>query len=115
LSYFPLIGNGLAWKIGNGHLVHIGVDPCPGSDVSHVLPQNIITSLQEQGIFILNQVVDPLFTTIWSLGWKSTISLGLEGVEGRLWEMYTGSLQSSHIHLVTRKDELIWDHAPTGV
>jgi hypothetical protein len=37
LNAFPLIENGLAWKIGNGNHFRIGKDPWPGSERNHLL------------------------------------------------------------------------------
>lgn len=54
LKAFHVISDGLAWKIGNGTKVRIGVDPWPGSGNNHLLPIEVIQSLHNQGFFFLH-------------------------------------------------------------
>jgi hypothetical protein len=60
LKSFFVVGDGLAWRIGDGTKVCIGVDPWLGNNVLHILLPKLIKSLHDQGFFHLNQVTDPL-------------------------------------------------------
>ena len=45
---FPLIGNWLAWEIGNGRSVRIGEDPWEGAREDYKLSPTIFDKLKEQ-------------------------------------------------------------------
>jgi hypothetical protein len=51
-----LIGNRLAWAIGNGKQVRIGVDPWVGLGESYKLLEHLISMLHDNGIFALSDV-----------------------------------------------------------
>lgn len=71
IKTFHLIEENLAWHVGNGTSVRVGLDPWPGSDIQHLLPPNIRAHLEAQGYLHLDQIVDPAQTTIWRQGWLS--------------------------------------------
>jgi len=54
ISSFPIIGEGLAWFIGRGNQVRIGVDPWPGSGKTHILPIEIRDILHENDIHFIS-------------------------------------------------------------
>jgi hypothetical protein len=83
---FPVIGEGLAWKIGNGHRVRLGADPWAGCEGQHLLPDQLIFLLRTRGFDTLNKLADPDQTTIWSQGWKSLNELGLEEEDAQSWK-----------------------------
>jgi hypothetical protein len=74
LSSFQVIGDGLAWKVGRGNKVRIGVDPWPGSGLNHRLLEECIQIMNENGIHYLNQVSSQERTNIWGQGWKNVAS-----------------------------------------
>ena len=45
---FPLIGTWIAWEIGNGKNVRIGLDPWAGAGEDYRLPQPVLNKLGEQ-------------------------------------------------------------------
>jgi hypothetical protein len=105
----------LAWKIGKGNKVRIGMDPWPGSNRKHLLPQVLIERLHLQGVYYLSQIVDPTQTTIWSQGWLTVDHFGLEGDMAESWRAYINGLKTYHVRITIREDELIWKHSPFGV
>ena len=111
---FPLILEGLVWKVGDGSKVRIGVDPWPSCSQNHILPQQLIQLIHHKGYFHLNQIVDPLSTNIWHQGWKKSQDLELPDQWSRQWDQYTLALQTSHIRITNRADELIWEKAQHG-
>ena len=62
----------------------------------------------------MNQIADPLSTNIWHQGWKKSQDLELPDQWARQWDQYTLTLQSSHIWIFDRTDELIWEKAQHG-
>jgi hypothetical protein len=62
---FLVVGEGLAWLIGNGSKVRLGEDLWPGSRQNHILPFDIIQALQIQGYFTLDQVTDTWEFSFW--------------------------------------------------
>jgi hypothetical protein len=114
INAFPVIENGLAWKIGNGQCFRLGKDPWPGSEGQHILSDQLIQHLSTLGIESLNNLVDPRLTTLWSQGWKEANRLGLSDDEVIELERYINLLKISQIRLRDCEDELIWDSTPSG-
>jgi len=114
LKSFSIISNKLAWKIGNGEKVRIGVDPWPGSSPHHLLNPRLIEALEERGIFMLGQMADEQSSSLFAQGWKSARSLGLEGDFVPEFDRYISALRNSHIRLRDREDTLIWEKDPGG-
>jgi hypothetical protein len=56
INYFHIVGDWLIWKIGNGSKVLIGKDPWIVCSNNHLLPEDLITSLNHRGFYYLNQV-----------------------------------------------------------
>lgn len=60
-----MISQGLAWKVGNGRELIIGLDPWLGFENGHILPWNLRELLAQHNIHDLFQVVDEDTTSIW--------------------------------------------------
>jgi hypothetical protein len=75
----------------------------------------LIEHLHNQGFFHLHQIVDLARTTIWSQEWLGSSHLCLEDDMANQWSGYIFAIKSSHICIVDREDELIWQHAPLGI
>jgi hypothetical protein len=114
ISSFSVVGDSLAWRVGKGNHLRIGADPWPSCGNSHILPEELIDQLHRQGIFFLSHLVDPHSTNIWNQGWRSVISLGLNGVYADLLRNYILALRRGHIRLTDREDELVWQKDPLG-
>jgi hypothetical protein len=56
VNAFPLIGNWLIWKVGNGVDIIIGKDPWIEFQGKHILPKPIIQDLNNAGFFHLQQI-----------------------------------------------------------
>lgn len=70
LKSFDVIGDGLAWKVGNGWDVIIGLDLWSGFGNNHLLPLEILVVQRNQGFMTLHQVVDPKRTNLSHQGWE---------------------------------------------
>jgi len=115
ISTFPVIGDGLAWHVGQGNWIRIGVDPCSGSGQAHILPIDLTDRIHEPAIHFISQVTDPGSTSIWQQGWMGPEALGLVGNQALMWNNFMMALRSRHIWIPGRDDELVWQKAPHGV
>ena len=61
---FPLVSEGLVWKIGDGTKARIGAYPWPGCSENHLLPFQLIQLIHLKGFFHQNQITDPNSTNI---------------------------------------------------
>jgi hypothetical protein len=115
LNSFPIVGEGLAWRVGKGNKVRIRADPWPGSGNSHRLQEHMVHQLNENGFFFLSQIVDPERSSIWAQEWKGYGKVGLEDHFSEEWGRYIRALQSAHIHISDKEDELVWKNSPFGM
>lgn len=115
IKSFHLVEEHLAWNVGDGNSVRIGLDPWLGNGLQHLLPQNIREHLAEQGILHLNQVTDPRGTTIWRQAWMSGHMLWFPKQDIPMWEEYIGALTLAHIHIQDRPNELLWVGDPSRI
>jgi hypothetical protein len=111
---FPIIESSLAWNIGNGNRLRIGLDPWSGSDGSHSLTEQLVQSLHSKDFYYLSSLADPNRSTLWAQGWKDPFSLGLIEEESRELELYIHGLKLAQLRLSDSEDVLIWDVAPSG-
>jgi hypothetical protein len=95
LNAFPLIENILAWKLGNRHSFRIGKYPLTGSEVKHILSEQLIQHLHFWGFTHLNNLADHSRSTLWSQGWTNANRLGLSEEEKLELESYIYNLKSS--------------------
>ena len=107
LNDFPLIENGLAWKIGNGNRFRLGTDPWLRSGINHLLTEQLIQSVHSRDILFLSSLAYPSRSTLWSQGWKDPYSLGLREEEKRELEKIIHWLKLAQIRLSDIEDELI--------
>ena len=56
---FDVIGDGMAWSIGNGRKIRVGEDPWAGCFEQHILLENTIQELRNADIFFLHQLAAP--------------------------------------------------------
>jgi len=56
---FPMIGQHLAWLVGNGSQVRVGSDAITGCRHNIFLPATLVTHLQELGLCTLNKFEKP--------------------------------------------------------
>ena len=77
IKSFPLVGNWLAWIVGNGARVRIEGDPWVGCASHHTILEELTNSLKKQGIYHLEDVADIELSLICHEGWKKVDSLGL--------------------------------------
>ena len=52
---FPLVGNWLAWLVGNGRKIRVGEDPWSGEGERYKLLEGLVSKLRSLGIYNLNQ------------------------------------------------------------
>ena len=85
---FDVIGNGLAWSVGNGRNLRVGEDPWARCDQQHKLLEKTIQALRDSGIFFLHQLAAPEQQVRWAQSWIWAGDLGLAEPETRDLERY---------------------------
>ena len=100
------VGCGLAWQVGNGEDIRIGIDPIIGTENLVVLPQGLRDYLEDYSIITLAQARN------FSLGaksyWYTAEDLDL-GREWRLlWNKFISGLEFGRVRLSSQRDSLIW-------
>ena len=106
---FPLIGTWIAWEIGNGKSIRIGLDPWVGAGEDYRLPQTVLNKLGEQRCYKLAdaKVQIPNYTS--RTRWKEANEFQLEGEEAECWQDYIKLLETNCVCLEEdTKDKIIW-------
>lgn len=114
LKSLDFIMQRLAWKINNGRQFHIGLDPWPRNNISHILPMETWDLLAQQNMLFISQVVDEATTILWQQGWLIDQQLNLREDMGNSWSQYINNLIATHILLSDMDDELIQDPNPSS-
>ena len=111
--HFHWIQNGLAWLIGDGKSLRIGLDPYAGAtEGSYRLPDHMVIFLQRRGFGRLANIRHPSGELLHY--WLDSRDLGFTGLDGVLWDRYIGILSRLGIRLNTNPDYMIWDFSPDG-
>jgi len=103
------------WRINDGHLARIGLDPWIGSGGRHLLSRELIQHLHSHEIIVLANIADPLNSTILAQRWKSAHQLNLPQCWHQEWNDYTTNLLESHIRIKEGSDELIWHRSDSSM
>ena len=96
LQAFDVVRDGLAWLIGDGTKVRLGVYPWPSSQGQHRLSPDLVQALQNQVFFHLNQVARLSWMRF---DWNADLAFQ--------WTNYVQTLKEAHIVIVHREDEFI--------
>ena len=115
IKSFDFVGGGLAWSVGNGRKIRIGVDPWDRCLQQHLLMEGTIQALREAGYYHLHQLAAPIQMVRWGESWIQAEDLGLHSYSTRDLEEYIRLLTRDHILLRDREDILIWNFAPVWI
>lgn len=108
IQSFGLIGSCLVWRVGNGRLVWVGLDPWVGCGGAHILPVDLRLFLSSRSVYFLSDLVNPRSSSMWHQGWLSQQRLGLSVEHQVRWSDYLAVFRNSHIKISVR--ELVWEH-----
>eukprot|EP00253_Pinus_taeda_P018856 PITA_18856 len=114
LSSLPLIREGLTWRINQGTIVHIGIDPWIGCGNAHRLPAQLIALLKNQGVTHIANIADPENSSFFQQAWKTAQELHIPRHWRQDWENFTEALTQVHIKIMQEEDEVIWAFAKNG-
>ena len=92
---FPLIGTWIAWEIGNGRSIRLGLDPWAGAGENYRLPQLVLNKLGEQRCYKLVDAQVQLPNQIGKTRWKGDVEFQLEGEEAECWKYYIKMMESN--------------------
>eukprot|EP00253_Pinus_taeda_P020087 PITA_20087 len=111
----PLIRDNLVWRINDGMLGRIGLDPWINSGGRHILNCDLIAHLHNRDIQHFAHIADHLCSNIFSQAWKTAQQLDLPPQWHQEWSEYILALSESHIRIKQGPDELIWCKADNGI
>ena len=75
---FPLIGTWIAWEIGNGRSIRLGLDPWAGAGEDYRIPQLVLNKLGEQRSYKLVHAQVQILNQTGRTRWKGSIKFQLE-------------------------------------
>jgi hypothetical protein len=104
----------VAWKISNGRLVRVGIDPFIGGEDSYLLPNLMVRYLNSLGIHTLDQCLGSRSVFGGSVVWISAQTLGLSGFWSICWDAYIDGLHREGICLGSAVDSIVWTGHPSG-
>ena len=64
INFFDLISSGLVWRVGDGSLLRIGLDPWVGCEGAHIISEALRQRLKEDRVVFFADVADPESTTL---------------------------------------------------
>eukprot|EP00253_Pinus_taeda_P020420 PITA_20420 len=111
----PHIRDNLVWRINDGSLDQIGMDPWIGSGGRHLLSQDLIAHLHSHEMRVFSHIVDQQNTGIFAQACKSACLLGLPPRWHLEWHECISVLSKSHIRIKEGPDELEWCLAENGI
>lgn len=108
MKVFHWIKCDLAWHVGCGSQIKVGVDPIIGLEHDYLLPTIIPQYLDIIGLSTLDKIHHQNNGRANSQKWFTAQDLGISGYLARIWENYTNKLNSAGVHLSNSVDKLVW-------
>ena len=108
LQTLPWMGNHLAWQVGDGENILLGVDPIVGSHSSFSVPEDLRSYLMDLNIGTLSQTHNSLSNS--QSYWYTAEDLDLGGSYKQIWNAYTEGLFCAGIRLSDCPDDIVWDY-----
>ena len=102
------LGKCLAWHVGNGQNIVVGVDPIIGTHSLSDLPLGLRDYLKDFGIVSLNHAQNTLPGL--HKYWYTTEDLDIVGEWKLAWDNYIRCLEQGRICLNPFVDSLVWNH-----
>ena len=112
---FDIIGDFLVWKIGNGSVVRIGLDPWIGCKWRHALPLPMLERLRLVGLYCLSNIGIHGMSALMAQQWFTAYFIGFtDPFEIDVWNGYLAILKSSHVRISNDDDILVWNLSKSG-
>ena len=106
LQVLPWMGNHLAWQVGSGENILLGIDPIVGSHSPFNLPEELRSYLKDLNIRTLSQAHNSLSNA--QCYWFTADDLDLGGSFKSTWNAYIKGLTGAGIRLTNSPDKLAW-------
>ena len=107
MQSIPWMGRHLAWQVGNGNDIMVGIDPMFGSSNTFHFPDGLRSYLEDLNIISLAQVHNTLPDACQY--WYTADELLLAGEWKSIWNRFISHLVLSGIRLTNDPDTLLWD------
>jgi len=102
----PWMGTHMAWQVGNGDNILLGIDPIVGSHSSFILPEDLRSYLEDLNICTLSHAHNSLINA--QSYWFTANDLDLGGTFKSIWTEYVEGLSGACIRLTDHPDDLVW-------
>ena len=107
IQTIPWMGSYLAWQVGNGNDILVGIDPVIGSTNSFLFPDGLRSYLEDLEIKTLAQVHNTLPDAYQY--WYTAEELLLAGEWKDIWNSFVRHLVQNGIRLTDEPDSLLWE------
>ena len=101
------MGLHLAWQVGNGENILLGIDPIVGFRSSYSLPEDLRSYLEDLNVCSLAQARNTLSSRSY---WYTLEDLDIGGSYSTIWNNYIESLIGAGIRLSNSSDDLVWTY-----
>ena len=102
------MGIHMAWQVGDGENILLGIDPIVGLHSSFRLPEDLRSYLEDMNICTLAQAQNSLHYA--QSYWLSAEDLDLGGSYNIIWNEYIEGLSGAGIRLTDHSDDLVWTY-----
>ena len=96
----------MAWQVGNGDNILLGIDPIVGSHSSFILPEDLRSYLEDLNICTLSHAHNSLINA--QSYWFTADDLDLGGSYKLIWNAYVEGLAGAGIRFSNCPDEIVW-------
>lgn len=97
LKSLPVIQHSIAWDVGRGTLVTVGIDPIPGLSDSYSLSPALVKFFHDKQLSVIRQFC--LFLPDTQQRWLRSDELHLEGNLAVEWDQYANRLSQAGVRL----------------
>ena len=99
----PIIKGWLAWEVGSGNQIHVGMDPFIGGGSFYKLSDPLLYRLHQTGHYTLAHV-----KRSYGRKWLTAEDIHLQNREAEEWSGFVAGLEQNAISLKDSSDRIVW-------